>query len=508
MILLIGVLFLSISPGGLAGEQIKVIIDGEKLNSDTNPVFEDGRLLIPIRAVAEAMDFQIHWNNEEQIINILKDNTTISLSIDSNIAYINNNAVEIDIPARIINNRTFVPIRLVSETLGTEIEWYEEKRMILIKDKQRYFDQVLMHLRESNLSEARINALLAPFHSTIPPTPMISTNIAKTIYYFPEGEAFYFYVQEGCKISYIEAINSVFTKTWEANIGGQPLQGAKSTLSKYFASNSKGYVDEMGLRPLVTKPLVFFEFDPKNNLINYGRINTYGIKEQLGATDHDSNYRIPIVDIPEEVFAVENFLLPSPPADYAYLFASQIPRIELSKIEKEELEREWEDNNYYSYNEMFEIQRNFIDLPLYIVYSTYKLGLPQSSDPQENILFKKEYEYYLSFFTDEVKNSSSWADFMAIEPITGGNPTFQILQAQSIENRITATIIGNRFAGFWILPFLMDIEMEKEGDKWLFTSIDNIKVYETMQEMQKNDPEMYYLLVKIYNFRKDQGMQL
>lgn len=52
-------------------------------------------------------------------------------------------------------------------------------------------------------------------------------------------------------------------KSWEANLGGHPLEGPESTLSKYFAAYAKGYIEELGLRPLITEPLIFFEFYPR-----------------------------------------------------------------------------------------------------------------------------------------------------------------------------------------------------------------------------------------------------
>lgn len=149
-----------------------------------------------------------------------------------------------------------------------------------------------------------------------------------------------------------------------------------------------------------------------------------------------------------------------------------------------------------------------MDRALREVYIVANRGLPQSSVSEENIRAKKEYEYYLSRFSNAVKNSTGWADFLAMGTRNDGDPIFNVLQAQSTENRISATIIGNHFPGFWMVPFLMEIEMEKEGNDWLFIGINNVKVYETMQEMLKADPEKYYLLVKTYNYRKDKGMQL
>jgi hypothetical protein len=84
---------------------------------------------------------------------------------------------------------------------------------------------------------------------------------------------------------------------------------------------------------LITEPLIFFGFHPEDNLISYGRINSDGIEKLLGTANFDSSYVVPIVEIAEEKFSAEKFILPQLPAEHTALFASRIPEVELNKME-------------------------------------------------------------------------------------------------------------------------------------------------------------------------------
>lgn len=94
---------------------------------DTVPVISDGRMLVPARAVVEALGGKIDLKEDSgtQTMVIQKDNITFTLDVGSNIAFNNGVRMELDVPAQIVNNRTMVPLRVVSEVLGANVVWNE-----------------------------------------------------------------------------------------------------------------------------------------------------------------------------------------------------------------------------------------------------------------------------------------------------------------------------------------------------------------------------------------------
>lgn len=105
----------------------KVRLNGKYIKfSNQYPLVVNNRTLIPIRGVSEALGASVDWDGSKACATIKKGNTRVDLYIDRDDAYINGEPYVLDVPAELINNRTMVPIRFVAEALGTEVEWDQE----------------------------------------------------------------------------------------------------------------------------------------------------------------------------------------------------------------------------------------------------------------------------------------------------------------------------------------------------------------------------------------------
>lgn len=113
----------------------KVRINGELIDFDDQfPIIEEGRTLIPVRAVAQAFDAKVTWNGDYYRAEIEKDGMQIILPINSEVAYIDGEEHTLDVPAQLINDRTMVPLRFVAEMLGIDVEWDQNTRTVLIEE--------------------------------------------------------------------------------------------------------------------------------------------------------------------------------------------------------------------------------------------------------------------------------------------------------------------------------------------------------------------------------------
>jgi hypothetical protein len=99
---------------------------------DTPPVIKAGRTLIPVRAVSEAMEAKVEYDDVEKIVTITKDGKIIVFSLAVGTVTVNEETVEIDVPAEIMNNRTMVPLRFIAEQLELSVEWDQELQTINI----------------------------------------------------------------------------------------------------------------------------------------------------------------------------------------------------------------------------------------------------------------------------------------------------------------------------------------------------------------------------------------
>lgn len=115
-----------------AATPISIIIDGVRLSTDQAPVMVNGRTMVPLRAIFEAFNATIKWNQKAQTVTATKDGTTIMLKIGSKTATINNKAVTLDVPGLNLKGRTMVPTRFVSEALGHAVGWNPKTQVVSI----------------------------------------------------------------------------------------------------------------------------------------------------------------------------------------------------------------------------------------------------------------------------------------------------------------------------------------------------------------------------------------
>lgn len=109
-----------------------VLINGETVNFDQPPVIIDGRTLVPVRAIIEAVGGEVWWDSVTKTATLKLGDNTIKLIIDSNIAYLNEEEHILDVAPRIINNRTLLPIRFVAESFGFSVDWDSNTRTVII----------------------------------------------------------------------------------------------------------------------------------------------------------------------------------------------------------------------------------------------------------------------------------------------------------------------------------------------------------------------------------------
>jgi len=129
--LLVLVLFATFSFAGLAQAAPRVVLDGQTLNFDVPPTVENDRTMVPLRAIFEALDAEVNWDDATQTVTARRDNTELKLAIGGK-AFKNGTPVNLDVPAKIINGRTMVPLRFVSETIGCQVSWDDATQTVSI----------------------------------------------------------------------------------------------------------------------------------------------------------------------------------------------------------------------------------------------------------------------------------------------------------------------------------------------------------------------------------------
>lgn len=115
-------------------DEITIFIDGRKLYVDTAPIMEENRTLVPMRAFLERLGHRVQWIAEERKI-LVTGKHSIEMRVGDNTALVDGSEVELEVPPRVVDNRTLVPLRWVGNTVGAEVHWDSETQRITVWTK-------------------------------------------------------------------------------------------------------------------------------------------------------------------------------------------------------------------------------------------------------------------------------------------------------------------------------------------------------------------------------------
>lgn len=113
-------------------DNITVTIDGSNLYCDQPPVLVSDHTMVPLRVIFEALGARVEWFEEEQRVWATKDDITVSFQINNDNFIFGEKVLPLDVPPMIINDRTFVPLRVVAESFNCEVNWDEGTRTVSI----------------------------------------------------------------------------------------------------------------------------------------------------------------------------------------------------------------------------------------------------------------------------------------------------------------------------------------------------------------------------------------
>ena len=119
----------------LAEENITVMLNGQAMDFDVTPIIQNDRVLVPMRAIFEELHCSVDYTDIDgkQIITAkLNENNSIGLVIGSDEMQIHNQKIKLDTAPIIVNDRTLVPLRAVSEAFDYDVNWDEDTKTVTI----------------------------------------------------------------------------------------------------------------------------------------------------------------------------------------------------------------------------------------------------------------------------------------------------------------------------------------------------------------------------------------
>lgn len=168
---------------------IKIEIDGKNIVADVAPFIDNNRTLVPIRVISENLGYNVDWDNQTREVTVKNNDRIIELAIGKKEVHINGINSTIDVAPVIKNDRTFVPLRFISESFDNDVSWSNNTKTVKINKKENKSESIFSENENinkdySNVTKPSVSQITysvepiaIPLSKTINEELQIKTNI-------------------------------------------------------------------------------------------------------------------------------------------------------------------------------------------------------------------------------------------------------------------------------------------------------------------------------------------
>ncbi|MEI3161928.1 MAG: copper amine oxidase N-terminal domain-containing protein [Lachnospirales bacterium] len=139
-LILTGIAMLMFAVPTMANDSVTVYSNGNEV-ADKGVIIE-GRTMVPVRGVFEYMGYDVSWdaNTKTATLTNTKKNSTITLTNGENTFNVNDKVVTPDVPQQIVNGRFMLPLRAVGEAVDAKIGWLNDSKIATINENNSFFN--------------------------------------------------------------------------------------------------------------------------------------------------------------------------------------------------------------------------------------------------------------------------------------------------------------------------------------------------------------------------------
>lgn len=151
--------------------EIKVTVDGEALLFDVPPMIIQGRTMVPVRGVLEALGATVEWEGTTQTVTAVKEDITITMEIGKSYLTVNEETVQLEVPTTLEGDRTLAPVRPVVEGLNAVVEWDAGNQAVVITTQEKkvsYTDELKQIPADISVYYKTVDQLQLPLQVFLP----------------------------------------------------------------------------------------------------------------------------------------------------------------------------------------------------------------------------------------------------------------------------------------------------------------------------------------------------
>lgn len=150
--------------------EISIYLDGQQVKSDVAPYIlpKVNVTMVPLRVISESLGAEVYWDQNKQTATILKADTVLSMTVNQAYALVNDGSVPLDTSAQNKQGRVMVPLRFVSEQLGLKVSWEQSTRTITLRTDTIDIDAPANEEVDIPITDQEIDPVPVP----VPTTPV------------------------------------------------------------------------------------------------------------------------------------------------------------------------------------------------------------------------------------------------------------------------------------------------------------------------------------------------
>lgn len=169
---------------------IKIEINGKEVVSDVSPFIDNDRTLVPIRVISENLGYNVDWNNQDRKVIVKNNDKSIELVIGDKNVNVNGNKSTIDVAPMIKDERTFVPLRFIAENFDNNVNWDKDTRTVKIDKKESKKVASIVNTKDTDNNKKKIPTLNNTF-TPVASKPIVETKVIREpqiIYVYKDKE--------------------------------------------------------------------------------------------------------------------------------------------------------------------------------------------------------------------------------------------------------------------------------------------------------------------------------
>lgn len=200
-----------------AAAPLQVIVNGSAEDPGHAAYLQNGTTMVPLHVVQKLPEVSITWDNTHKVVTISKGAVKTVLIAGQKTATQGSRKLTLPVASTLKQGRVMVPLRFVAEVSGSYVGWNAHTHTVYVSQATAQLQQKLNAPVLSEARSAALSLPAVTLLKNIQPTPATLEGMS-FYYYFPEGDSHRFFVEAGDILAYFEIVNGRSQEVWRARL--------------------------------------------------------------------------------------------------------------------------------------------------------------------------------------------------------------------------------------------------------------------------------------------------